>query len=214
MEVLEEHGDEFASRIDIEGHTLVHWAALGGFHELIDFLVENGAPLNNQSNNDYGPLPIHWACVHGHILTVEYFLNKGVHIDSTDRNGCTPLIVSAQYGESLCVSYLLQKGANKFHVDTNGDSALHWASFKGTLHLLVDERKRITMCVKMFIYAGNPEIVLILLNAGLNAKEKDSFGQTPLHSACIKGDIQCVGMLIKHVSVFIKVTTALKWSVS
>jgi len=53
-----------------------------------------------------------------------------------------------------------------------------------------------------FLLEGNPEIVLILLNAGLNAKEKDSFGQTPLHSACIKGDIQCVGMLIKHVSVF------------
>lgn len=47
---------------------------------------------------------------------------------------------------------------------------------------------------------GHPEIVLILLNAGLNAKEKDSFGQTPLHSACIKGDIQCAEMLIKHVN--------------
>lgn len=42
--------------------------------------------------------------------------------------------------------------------------------------------------------------MFILLNAGLNAKEKDSFGQTPLHSACIKGDIQCAEMLIKHVN--------------
>lgn len=130
-EVLDQQGDHIASKVDIEGHTLVHWASLGGFHDLVDFLVEKGAPLNQQSNNDYGPLPIHWACVHGNVLTVEYFLNKGVHIDATDLNGCTPLIVSAQYGESLCVSYLLQKGANKFHVDTNGDSALHWASFKG-----------------------------------------------------------------------------------
>ena len=130
-ELLNQHGSSFAAKLDIEGHTLVHWAALGGFHDLVDFLVEQGAPLNQQSNNDYGPLPIHWACVHGHILTVEYFLNKGIDIDATDRNGCTPLTVSAQYGESLCVSYLLQKGANKFHVDINGDSALHWASFKG-----------------------------------------------------------------------------------
>ena len=42
--------------------------------------------------------------------------------------------------------------------------------------------------------------MFILLNAGLNAKEKDSFGQTPLHSACIQGDIQCAEMLIKHVN--------------
>lgn len=130
-EVLEKEGDIWATKVDLEGHTLVHWAALGGFHELIDLLIEKGAPLNKRSNNDYGPLPIHWACVHGHVMTVEYFLDKGIQIDSTDLNGCTPLIVSAQYGESLCVTYLLQKGANKFHVDTNGDSALHWASFKG-----------------------------------------------------------------------------------
>ena len=128
---MAQEGDELAQRVDLEGHTLVHWAALGGFHELIDFLVGKGVPLNKPSNNDYGPLPIHWACVHGHIMTVEYFLDKGVPIDSTDLNGCSPLIVSAQYGESLCATYLLQKGANKFHVDTNGDSALHWASFKG-----------------------------------------------------------------------------------
>ena len=130
-EVLEAEGNSFCSRTDLEGHTFVHWAALGGHHELIDFLVEKGAPLNNHSKNDYGPLPIHFACVHGHIMTIEYFLDKGVAIDAADLNGCSPLLVSAQYGESLCVTYLLQKGANKFLVDINGDSALHWASFKG-----------------------------------------------------------------------------------
>lgn len=130
-EVVEKEGNDILCKTDIEGHTLVHWAALGGFHELVDYLVEKGAPLNNRSKNDYGPLPIHWASASGHIMTIEYFIDKGVHIDATDLNGCSPLIVSAQYGESLCLSYLLQKGANKFHVDINGDSALHWASFKG-----------------------------------------------------------------------------------
>jgi ankyrin repeat protein len=48
--------------------------------------------------------------------------------------------------------------------------------------------------------AGHPEIVFILINAGLSATHKDSFSQTPLHSACIKGDIQCAEMLMKHVS--------------
>lgn len=52
----------------------------------------------------------------------------------------------------------------------------------------------------MPFYIGHPEIVFILLNAGLNAKQKDGFSQTPLHSACIKGDIQCAEMLIEHVS--------------
>ena len=128
---MDQQPEDFVTRTDLEGHTFVHWAALGGYTDLVDYLIQKGAPLNSHSKNDYGPLPIHWACVHGHIMTVEYFLDKGIHIDATDLNGCSPLIISAQYGESLCVTYLLQKGANKFLVDINGDSALHWASFKG-----------------------------------------------------------------------------------
>ena len=50
------------------------------------------------------------------------------------------------------------------------------------------------------VASGHPEIVFILLNAGLSAKQKDSFSQTPLHSACIKGDIQCAEMLMEHVN--------------
>ena len=131
MEVVEREGDAFVQKQDAEGHTFVHWAALGGYNELINYLLDKGAPFNEHSNNDYGPRPIHWACVHGNVTTVNLFLEKGVAIDTTDYNGCSPLLIASQYGQSLVISFLLQKGANKFHVDSNGDSALHWASFKG-----------------------------------------------------------------------------------
>ena len=142
-EISEQEGNEFVQKRDPEGHTLIHWAALGGHNEIINYLLEKGVPLNEHSDNDYGPRPIHWACVHGHAVTVDLFLEQGVPIDVTDLNGCSPLVIAAQYGQSLCVSYLLQKGANKFHVDINGDSALHWAAFKGACiaHLLQCVRK-------------------------------------------------------------------------
>ena len=129
---MEKEDADFVQRIDKEGHTLLHWAALAGNNDMIEYLLEKGVPLNEHSHNDYGPRPIHWACVHGNVKTIDLFLEKGVPIDTTDLNGCTPLIVSAQYGQSLSISYLLQKGANKFHVDINGDTALHWAAFKGS----------------------------------------------------------------------------------
>lgn len=113
--------------------------------------------------------------MHGHVVTVDFLLGRGVPIDCTDLNHCSPLLVAAQYGQSLVVSYLLQKGANRLHVDINGDNALHWSAMK-----------------------GQPEVVFVLLNAGLNPRQRDSFGQTPLHSACIKGDLQCVEMLLEH----------------
>ena len=130
-EKLEQHGDRLAKMRDKEGHTPLHWAALCGYNEICEMLLEKGCPLNDHSHNDYGPRPIHWACVNGHVVTVDMFLEKGVHIDTTDLNGCSPLLIAAQYGQSLVISYLLQKGANKFHTDVNGDSALHWGAFKG-----------------------------------------------------------------------------------
>lgn len=136
-EIVEKQDADFLQRIDREGHTFLHWAALAGSNETIEYLVDKGVPLNEHSHNDYGPRPIHWACVRGNVKTIDLFLEKGVSVDATDLNGCTPLIVSAQYGQSLCISYLLQKGANKFHVDINGDTALHWAAFKGIKYYLV-----------------------------------------------------------------------------
>ncbi len=139
-EIVDREGNEFLLQRDQEGHTFVHWAALGGANNVLEFLLDRGCPINEQSRNDYGPKPIHWACVHGHAATLDLFLERGVPIDSLDANGCTPLIISAQYGQSLCISYLLQKGANKFLVDINGNSPLHWAAFKGELWSALIER--------------------------------------------------------------------------
>lgn len=130
-EVVENEEDGYVCKLDDEGHTLVHWAALGGYNEIIEYLLHKGAPLNDHSKNDYGPRPIHWACINGHVIVVELFVERGVDIDTSDLNGCSPLMVASQYGQSLVVSYLLQKGANKFHLDINGDTALHWAAYKG-----------------------------------------------------------------------------------
>ena len=116
---------------DKDGHTLAHWAALGGHVQVLEYLIANGAPENDHSDNDYGPKPIHWACVNGHITTVNYLLDRGIPVDECDYNECTPLIIAAQYGQSLVISYLLQRGADRYHMDNNRDTSLHWAAYKG-----------------------------------------------------------------------------------
>ena len=147
-EIVEKEDADFVQQIDKEGHTFLHWAALASNNDMIEYLLEKGVPLNEYSHDDYGPHPIRWACVYGNIKTIDLFLEKRVPIDTTDLNGCTPLIVSAQYGQSLSISYLLQKGANKFHVDINGDTALHWAAFKGSQCVFV-----IRMTTQYYRYA-------------------------------------------------------------
>ena len=131
QEIVEKHGPEVLTQRDKEGHTLAHWAALGGFVHVMEYIFANGSPDNEHSDNSYGPKPIHWACVGGHITIVNLLLERDVPLEECDYNGCTPLIIAAQYGQSLVVSYLLQKGADKYHMDINRDTALHWAAYKG-----------------------------------------------------------------------------------
>ena len=54
-------------------------------------------------------------------------------IDETDQKGVTPLIVACQYGMTMLAAYLIGKGAGLQLVDSDGDSALHWAAFKGIM---------------------------------------------------------------------------------
>ncbi len=56
---------------------------------------------------------------------------SGVPVDATDHKGLTPLMMACMFGRSLMAAYLLGRGAQAHLTDMNGDSALHWAAYKG-----------------------------------------------------------------------------------
>ncbi len=136
--VIEALGVECLKTRDEKGHTPAHWACLGGHTTILRYIVEMKAPVDEPSDNDLGQRPIHWACVNGHIAAVDVLLQLGVNIDVSDNKGCTPLIVACQYGKTMLAGYLMGKGARLQLVDKDGDTALHWAAFKGKLgHVLL-----------------------------------------------------------------------------
>ena len=116
---------------DEKGHTPAHWACLAGNSTILRFIMDNKGPVDEPGHNELAAHPIHWACVNGHINIVDILMQHGASIDITDNKGCTPLIVAAQYGHTTLAGYLMGKGARLQMVDKDGDSALHWASFKG-----------------------------------------------------------------------------------
>lgn len=140
QDIVDRHGAEILTQRDKDGHTLTHWAALSGYVHVMEYILQNGAPENEHSDNSYGPKPIHWACVRGHITIINLLLEHDVPLEECDYNQCTPLIIAAQYGQSLVVTFLLQKGADKYHMDINKDTALHWAAYKGkdTIFFVID----------------------------------------------------------------------------
>ena len=63
--------------------------------------------------------------------SIAFFLRHREDINTQDANGCTPVIISTQHNYHQCVAYLIQNGADMSLRDNNGDTALHWAAYKG-----------------------------------------------------------------------------------
>ncbi|XP_036407698.1 protein S-acyltransferase 24-like [Megalops cyprinoides] len=161
--------------LDDRGHTPVHWAALAGAVDVIQFFLEAGGPVDLPSKVELAQRPVHWASVNGHVAVVDRLLEAGVSMDTPDHRGCTPLILAAQYGHTALCCYLIGKGAQLNLCDAEGDNALHWAAFK-----------------------GHCELTRLLIYSGFNPKQPDQFGQTPLHLAVLSGDLLTVQLLCEQ----------------
>jgi hypothetical protein len=94
-----------------------------------------------------------------------------------DAQKCTALIVAAQHGNCLCTQLLLKCGADISAVDESGDTALHWAAYKGH-----DDVCHIIQDVSGTVHSLN--------------ERGDSFGQTPLHLAALRGNVRAAMALI------------------
>lgn len=175
QEIVDRLGVGVLHQYDREGHTPLHWAALGGHSHVVRFFIECRAPVDMAARNELGAQPIHWAASGGHVPVVDLLLEAGAAIDATDNKGCSPLITASQYARTNLTGYLLGRGARYQLVDREGDNALHWAAFK-----------------------GNAEMCRLLIYSGFNPKQRDNFGQTPLHLGALSGNLNCVKVLVEQ----------------
>ena len=51
----------------------------------------------------------------------------------------------------------------------------------------------------IFYFSGKSELLRLLIYSGFNPRQKDNYGQTPLHLACINGDLNSVKELVEQV---------------
>ena len=133
QQLVEKCGVETLSSRDADGHTVAHWVCLGGEPALLSYLRSCGVAIDTSSEHALSQRPVHWACSRGHVGVVDSLLAAGTQLDATDAKGCTPLIVACQYGQTKLAAYLVSRGAALQAVDQDGDTALHWAAFKGLL---------------------------------------------------------------------------------
>jgi hypothetical protein len=120
-------------------------AAFHGHWRLCQFLIENGADVN-QAEDETGETPLHSALCKssaGHDPVVRVLLANGADPNSKTKVGAetggfmrdartkgeTPLHRAAAFGSAETVQLLLDAGALKDARDSSGDTPLSWGSW-------------------------------------------------------------------------------------
>ncbi|GBP19352.1 Tonsoku-like protein [Eumeta japonica] len=109
---VRKRGKGFVIKKNIKGETQLHVASISGNKLLLERLLGNGHPVNIRDNA--GWLPLHEACIHGHLEIANILIDHGAHINDRGGANCegiTPLYDAASNGHLDVVHLLLDKGA-------------------------------------------------------------------------------------------------------
>eukprot|EP00557_Chaetoceros_sp_GSL56_P007511 CAMPEP_0176496550 /NCGR_PEP_ID=MMETSP0200_2-20121128/11252_1 /TAXON_ID=947934 /ORGANISM="Chaetoceros sp., Strain GSL56" /LENGTH=809 /DNA_ID=CAMNT_0017894507 /DNA_START=29 /DNA_END=2458 /DNA_ORIENTATION=- len=188
---------------DKDGHTIAHWTAKRTDDiRFIEYLTQQVKKINIHaaSTDNVGMTPLHWAATEGSIPIVNFILkhidehSNGLScvspwnngdirpsnhpINARDKSGCTPLLIASQYGHADLAAFLIKRGADPNAVDDSKDTALHWAAYKGA----------VSVC----------GLLLHLNGVEGHLDTVDTFGQTPLHLASLRGNTDVITYIIEQ----------------
>ncbi|XP_068214459.1 uncharacterized protein [Palaemon carinicauda] len=107
--------------------------------------LRRAAPTPKEKSPD----ELHLAVLTGRTKRIKHLLRKGVHIESVNSHGQTPLFCAAFGGDNEVVSLLLKLGANpNRRCGSNGATPVHGAAYRGSrrvLRLLVEAGGDLTL---------------------------------------------------------------------
>ncbi len=192
-------GGIFSAPVDInekedDGRTALIWAADRGHFEVVRYLADNGAKLDERGFLNH--TAVAWAADGGHFEIVRYLLDKG----SKDISGA--LEKAVEHDHWKIVRYL----ADEKKVPLHKYNPACWARTLPMMRYLVDEKK-VPWNEKdsggrapLFFAAavGFLEGVRYLLEKGVALNEKSTGGETALMRAAWNGELAVVRYLVRQ----------------
>lgn len=132
--LLLSHGSYPNIGTKFEKRTPLHIAATLGKDEMVRFLLENNAKVDQ--GDIYGSTALHLAARMGHLAVATTLLDNGAGPDVYNNDGWTALHLAAESGNIAIVRLLLEKHANVDSQNRFGRTPLHWASACGHLQVV------------------------------------------------------------------------------
>ena len=111
---------------DYKDRTPLHWAAIRGYKDVAELLIDKGADVNakdifpEEDDPHDDRTPLHWAAIEGHTDVAKLLIDNGADVNAKDtpfysltENGRTPLHEAAENGHSEIEDLLRQNGGKQ-----------------------------------------------------------------------------------------------------
>ncbi|KAG8015038.1 Protein phosphatase 1 regulatory subunit 12C [Nibea albiflora] len=183
-----------------DGITALHQACIDGSMEMVTFLLERNANVNQVDSEGWTPLHVAASC--GYPDIADFLLQQGASLSAVNCDGDVPLDIALdETTESLIQEYTLRQGvdleaAKRLEEEQIMTDARTWLN-EG---LPADVRHPKTGASPLHVAAakGYIEALKILCQCGLDVSAMDFDGWTPLHAAAHWGQGEACHVLAEQ----------------
>ena len=158
--------------VDSKGRNLLHLACEHGHINMVRLLVSLGADVNKSGHSYRKFTPLSLAVLNNHTSIVSALVSE-FGCNCNDR---VSLHTACEHDDLSMVKTLIECGASVYSRDVYGNTLLHATAR--------NQRKETTQALLKYL-TGDPNI-------------KNAEGRTPLHIACVCGNLDGVKLFIKH----------------
>lgn len=188
-----------------EGMTAFLIAARWGYTNILDYLAQSGAEINDTTNTKK-ETPLMLACRWGHIDSALYIISIEASLHDQNTSIETALTISLKYEHFKISKELLEKGCDINLQGVNGNTTLLRSAFDGrdtTVSFILANKGDVSIKNQngesAFIIAckhGHTNIAQMLLDNHAFINDVDNLGRTSLMYAVMNSKVEIVNMLL------------------
>ena len=204
------------------GFTALHFSAVNGSYELVNFFVDMGSDINLRTND--GKNCLHFAASFGHLILCKTLVNKhNFDVQLSNNNGYTALHYSSGNGSYRLVTFFADMVTDIDCKSKNGANCLHIAAFSGHLNLcktfinkynfdvqVPDDKGRTAL--HHSAENGSYKLVKFFTDMGSDINLKTNDGRNCLHIAADCGHLNLCKTLMNKYNVDVQVPDDDGWT--
>lgn len=166
----------------------IHSAAASGHLGVIKCLVDRGADINAMNNG--GNTPLHFACQQCHVQVIKWIVSNGASVIVGNNYGMTPIHYLCFHGDTALSIF-------QWFVDTHIDMRYFMAFADADRRYLAAGWPPCTL-LHCACEAEGSHLISAIIAAGVSVNDKNEMGQTALHIAGSRINLEAMQLLLEH----------------